>query len=56
VQKWTLPILYDAHQRPSVVDAKGVSHVNEELFLELEAAFTDAPAPVHQERQVYLAA
>lgn len=55
VQKQPLPILDDAHQGPSAANAKGLSHVTEELLLELEAAFTDAPAPIHQEGQVNLA-
>lgn len=50
-----LPVLNDAHQGTSAADAKGLSHVTEELLLELKAALTDAPAPIHQEGQIDLA-
>lgn len=42
-----LPILNNAHQRTSAADAKGLSHVTKEALLELEAAFANAPAPIH---------
>lgn len=50
-----LPVLNNAHQRTSTADAKGLSYITKEPLLELKAAFTNAPAPIHQEGQVNLA-
>ena len=55
LQEKLLPVLNDAHQRTSAADAESLSHVTEELLLELKAAFTNAPAPIHQEGQINLA-
>lgn len=47
-----LPVLDDAHHGSSHAHVKGLSHLRQEVLLDLKAPLSDAPAPIHQEDQV----
>lgn len=49
-----LPILDDAHHGSSYTHVDGLSHLRQEVLLDLKAPLPDAPAAIHQEGQVHL--
>lgn len=48
-----LPVLDDAHHGSSHTHADDLSHLRQEVLLDLKAPLPDAPAPVHQEGEVH---
>lgn len=49
-----LPVLDDAHHGSSHTHVDGLSHLRQEVLLDLKAPLPDAPAPIHEEDQVHL--
>lgn len=49
-----LPILDDAHHGTSHAYIDGLSHLSQEILLDLKTPLPNAPAAIHQEGQVHL--
>lgn len=49
-----LPVLDDAHHWSSHTHIDGLSHLRQEVLLNLKAPLPNAPASIHQEGQVHL--
>lgn len=49
-----LPVLDDAHHGSGYTHVDDLSHLGQEVLLDLKAPLANAPAPVHQEGQVHL--
>lgn len=49
-----LPVLDEAHHGSGHSHVDGLSHLRQEVLLDLKAPLPNAPAPIHQEGQVHL--
>ena len=49
-----LPVLDEAHHGSIYAHVDGLSHLSQEVLLDLKTPLPDAPAAVHQEDQVHL--